>query len=449
MNWRAPWLRDRSLPLLLALLDTVMIAITYGVVAKLRTGFWSLPGNGGTFAICCWIIASYIAGRYSSISKVNSTCLLRQTVLQTITASAIVWLGFVAHSWMYQVVDAQTRFRGFLIPVLAIIGGVGVCTRMIFLSIRKTGRDERCLMVCSKREEAVLRMELQESELRQSEFCSIEEIRNKWSEGTSIVIGDDIDPQKIEYFYFASLRTGGAKVSRLIDWCEKSLNRIPSELIDERWFLLSEGFAIQPGRIWWRVKRIGDILGGLVLGIMTIPLVGIASCAIWLEDKGPVFYGQTRTGIYGSRIKIWKLRSMRVDAERNGPMWSRKGDDRITRVGRFIRKTRIDELPQLWSVISGDLSLIGPRPERPKIEVELEREISNYRTREWIRPGLSGWAQVSYPYGASIGDSRAKLSYDLYYLKNAGLLMDILIVLKTIRLIIRAEGSSPAKGHHS
>jgi len=137
---------------------------------------------------------------------------------------------------------------------------------------------------------------------------------------------------------------------------------------------------------------------------------------------------------------------MRVNAESNGPMWSKQGDSRVTRVGRLIRKTRIDELPQLLSVVSGDLSLIGPRPERPEIEEKLEKEIANYRTREWIRPGLSGWAQVSYPYGASIDDSRSKLSYDLYYLKNAGLLMDILIVLKTIRLIARAEGSIPSTG---
>lgn len=443
MNWRAPWLKDRSLPLLLALLDAVVIASTYGLVAKIRTGLWTMPGNGGAFATFCWIVSSYIAGRYSSISKANSKSALRQTLMQALAASAIVWIGFIAHSWIYQVVDAQTRFRGFLVPVLTVIGGLGVCSRMVFLRIGKTVPGERWLMVCSKREEGVLRRELKESELSQAEFCSIEKVRDIWSEGANIVIGEDISPKEIEFFYFASLRAGGTRVSKLTDWCEIKLNRIPSELIDERWFLLGEGFAIQPGRIWWRVKRIGDVLAGLLLGIVTLPVVAIACCAIWLEDKGPMFYGQERTGIYGTRIRIWKLRSMKVNAEKHGPMWSKQGDKRITRIGRLIRKTRIDELPQLWSVVNGDLSLIGPRPERPKIEEELEREISNYRTREWIRPGLSGWAQVSYPYGASISDSRTKLSYDLYYLKNAGFLMDILIVLKTIRLIVRAEGSVP------
>jgi lipopolysaccharide/colanic/teichoic acid biosynthesis glycosyltransferase len=231
----------------------------------------------------------------------------------------------------------------------------------------------------------------------------------------------------------------------LREWCEATLQRIPSELVDEQWFLLSEGFAVQPGRIWWRAKRVGDVLFALTLAVVSLPIVIAAGMAIWVADKGPIFYSQERTGIYGSRIKIWKLRSMRVNAENNGAKWATMDDERVTRVGRIIRKTRIDELPQLWSVVAGDLSLIGPRPERPVIEEELVKHIGNYRTREWIRPGLSGWAQVCYPYGASIEDTRMKLSYDLYYLKNAGLLMDALILLKTIRLVIRAEGSKPTK----
>lgn len=445
MNWRAPWLRDRSLPLLLALLDAATIIGTYGFVAKARTGLWSIPGNGVVYTTLCWIVSSYILGRYSNISNNKSSDALKETVMQMLGATGIVWAGFIAHSWTYQILDAQTRFRGFLIPVLSAIASVGLCTRMAFLSFRNRAEIQKWLIVCSEREARILRKELKESELKHTEFCSVEEIRNKWSEGANIALGEETSPEKIGYFYFASLRAGGAKVLRLNDWCEMRLNRIPSDLIDEKWFLLSEGFAIQPGRIWWRVKRIGDVVTGILLGILTLPILVIAGCAIWLEDRGSVFYGQERTGIYGSRIKIWKLRSMQVNAEKNGPVWSSRGDARITKVGRLIRKTRIDELPQLWSVVIGDLSLVGPRPERPEIEEELERRISNYRTREWIRPGLSGWAQVSYPYGASLRDSKMKLSYDLYYLKNAGLLMDLLIMLKTARLVIRAEGSNPER----
>ena len=152
-------------------------------------------------------------------------------------------------------------------------------------------------------------------------------------------------------------------------------------------------------------------------------------------------YRQTRTGLFGKEFTLWKIRSMRIDSEKNGALWSNKGDKRVTRVGRFIRKFRIDELPQLVSVIAGELSLVGPRPERPELEEEIERIVPNYRIRHWIKPGLTGWAQVCYPYGASIEDSRMKLGYDMYYIRNSGILLDVLICIKTLRLLANAEGS--------
>jgi len=174
-------------------------------------------------------------------------------------------------------------------------------------------------------------------------------------------------------------------------------------------------------------------------------LLLIAGFAIWIEDRGPVFYSQIRSGLYGKPIRIWKLRSMRVDAELSGIQWAKKSDSRITRSGAILRQLRVDELPQLWGVLRGELSLIGPRPERPEMEVNLEKQIPYYRVRHWIRPGLSGWAQVNYPYGNSVADSRMKLSYDLYYLRNAGILLDLLILIKTIRLVARREGFQPQR----
>jgi lipopolysaccharide/colanic/teichoic acid biosynthesis glycosyltransferase len=169
----------------------------------------------------------------------------------------------------------------------------------------------------------------------------------------------------------------------------------------------------------------------------------VAALLIRLEDRGPVFYSQERTGLYGSPIRVWKLRTMRVGAEAHGARWASRNDPRITRVGVWLRRLRLDELPQLVSVLMGDMSLIGPRPERPELEETLERQIPHYRVRHWVRPGLSGWAQVCYPYGASVEDSRMKLSYDLYYLRNASLMLDILILIKTIRLVAGARGAQP------
>ena len=166
------------------------------------------------------------------------------------------------------------------------------------------------------------------------------------------------------------------------------------------------------------IKRIGDIVISLFLVIITLPISIIISIAIYLEDKGPIFYSQIRTGYRGERIVIYKFRSMIKDAERNGVQWSSKEDKRITKVGLIIRATRIDELPQLLSVIEGKMSLIGPRPERTEIEENLLKEIPYYKYRNVLRPGLSGWAQVNYPYGSSIKDTINKLSYDIYYINH-------------------------------
>ena len=166
---------------------------------------------------------------------------------------------------------------------------------------------------------------------------------------------------------------------------------------------------------------------------------------IYFEDRGPVFYSQIRTGIFRKKYRIYKLRTMKIDAEKYGAQWSTNGDERITTVGKILRKTRIDELPQLFSVLSGDMSLIGPRPERPELEENIIENIKNYTERYSVKPGLSGWAQVNYPYGASLEDTRRKLSYDLYYIKNFSIFLDILIFFKTIQLVFTAKGSIPLK----
>ncbi len=239
-------------------------------------------------------------------------------------------------------------------------------------------------------------------------------------------------------------RGSGAVLCSLVSWSEQQLQRVPPELFSSRWLVQAEGFELQPGRWGWRVKRLGDLLVAAALLLATAPLLLLAAAAIRLEDGGPVLYGQMRTGLYGQPYRVWKLRSMVLDAERQGARWARRDDPRITRVGQLLRRLRIDELPQLISVLQGDMSLIGPRPERPELEVILEQTIPHYRVRHWIKHGLSGWAQLCFPYGASLEDSRMKLSYDLYYLRNANPLLDLLILLKTIRLVSLAKGAIPA-----
>ena len=261
--------------------------------------------------------------------------------------------------------------------------------------------------------------------------------------GLRLAVGDCVLEDEKIMESLLRLKESGIDTITTIRWCEERLQRIPPELITAQWLVQAEGFALRPGSVNWRIKRFGDVVGASVLLLLTMPVIIIAAALVYVHDKGPVFYEQKRTGYCGKEIKIWKLRSMKVGAEDKGAQWATKDDPRITRVGKFIRKTRIDELPQLVSVIAGELSLIGPRPERGEIEIYLEEKIPHYRVRHWIRPGLSGWAQVCYPYGSSIEDSRQKLSYDLYYLRNSGLLLDILIAIKTIRLVLRKAGSEP------
>ena len=189
------------------------------------------------------------------------------------------------------------------------------------------------------------------------------------------------------------------------------------------------------------VRRVSDVVLSLVLLAFTLPLMLLAAIAIRLESAGPVLYRQERTGLQGHPFVLYKFRSMCEDAERSGPTWAAQRDSRVTRVGAFIRSTRIDELPQLLNVLRGEMSFIGPRPERPHFVAQLAEVIPAYRRRAQVKPGLTGWAQVNYPYGASVEDARMKLSYDLYYVTHRSLVLDVLILFATVRVILFREGA--------
>ena len=189
------------------------------------------------------------------------------------------------------------------------------------------------------------------------------------------------------------------------------------------------------------VRRLRDITGSLLLLFLTLPLCLLVACLIKLESRGPVMYRQERVGLHGKVFTLLKFRSMRQDAEARGPAWAQQQDPRVTRVGAFIRRTRIDELPQLINVLKGEMGFVGPRPERPHFVDQLAEVIPFYRDRACVKPGITGWAQVNYPYGASIEDARQKLSYDLYYVKHRNLFLDVLILFATVRVILFQEGA--------
>jgi sugar transferase (PEP-CTERM system associated) len=235
-------------------------------------------------------------------------------------------------------------------------------------------------------------------------------------------------------------KVSGFKVYDVSTHFEKTMGQIPVDHVNASWLVFGDGFN-QSG---WRsgAKRGFDVLVALVLLLITAPVMLLAALAVRLESRGPVFYRQERVGLDGTSVNVIKFRSMCSDAESDGkPRWAVANDDRITRVGRFMRKTRVDELPQLFNVLSGEMSMVGPRPERPYFVEQLTQQIPFFAVRHSVKPGVTGWAQVRAPYGASVEDAKLKLQYDLYYVKNHSLLLDMLILLETVGVVVTGKGA--------
>lgn len=237
------------------------------------------------------------------------------------------------------------------------------------------------------------------------------------------------------------IKTTGVHVNEISTFLERETGRVDLDSVNPSWLIFSDGFS--SGRMLSAgFKRVFDIVASLILLIVTLPLIIITAIAVKLESKGPAFYRQQRVGLYNVPFAVVKLRSMRQDAEVGGKaVWAEKDDPRVTRIGRIIRKLRIDELPQCWSVLKGEMSFVGPRPERPQFVDDLETKLPYYAERHMVKPGITGWAQTNYPYGASIDDARQKLEYDLYYAKNYSPFLDLLILLQTVRVVLWPDGA--------
>jgi sugar transferase (PEP-CTERM system associated) len=229
----------------------------------------------------------------------------------------------------------------------------------------------------------------------------------------------------------------GVRVWSERDFWESQLRRVDIDLLSEQPALP----VADTGKLQALVRRTSDVVLSLILLTFTLPLMLVTAIVIRLDSPGPVLYRQERAGLHGRPFVLFKFRSMRLDAEAGGPTWAAQRDSRVTRVGAFIRSTRIDELPQLMNVLRGQMSFIGPRPERPHFVEQLASVIPAYRQRAQVRPGLTGWAQVNYPYGASVEDARMKLSFDLFYVTHRSLVLDVLILFATVRVILFREGA--------
>jgi sugar transferase (PEP-CTERM system associated) len=255
-----------------------------------------------------------------------------------------------------------------------------------------------------------------------------------------IVIGLSDRRGKLPVEELLRAKMAGIRVEDATTTYERVTGKILIDDLRPSWLIFSDGFRVS--RVTRLMKRTIDLTLALVMAIVTLPLMLLTALLVWVDDGGPVLYRQERVGENGRAFVLSKFRSMRKDAEKGGkPIWAKDGDERVTRVGRLIRTTRLDELPQLWNVIRGDMSFVGPRPERPFFVEQLSREIPFYQQRHAVKPGLTGWAQVKYRYGASFEDAMEKLRYDLYYIKHLSVFFDLTIVFDTVKVVLFRKGA--------
>lgn len=255
----------------------------------------------------------------------------------------------------------------------------------------------------------------------------------------SVVVAQTDYRGRLDMDKLLECKTSGVAVYRGAAYYEQLTGKIMLEGLRKSWLIFSPGFQVSQ---WIRIqKRLLDIVAALLIFVVTLPVILLAAMAIRLESPGNILFRQVRVGRSGRIFTLWKFRSMVMGAEDSEkPLWASENDSRVTRVGRLLRKTRIDELPQLWNILVGDMSLVGPRPERPEFVQELRKLSPLYKERLVVTPGLTGWAQINAPYAASLEDSLEKLSYDLYYIKNQSIFLDISIILSTLRTVLLARG---------
>jgi len=237
-------------------------------------------------------------------------------------------------------------------------------------------------------------------------------------------------------------KLNGVEVLDVVDFFERESGRIMLEFVTAGWMVFSDGF--NNGTVRSTSKRFFDVIASIVLLIATWPMMLLTIIAIWLEEgfRAPILYRQQRIGINGQSFDVLKFRSMSIDAEKDGKaVWAKQNDSRVTRVGNFIRRCRVDELPQIINVLKGDMAFVGPRPERPQFVDQLSQRIPHYAARHQVKPGIAGWAQLCYPYGADDNDARQKLQYDLYYVKNHSMFLDCLILVQTVEVVLFGKGA--------
>tara|TARA_B100001093_G_C26851941_1_gene1025512 strand:+ start:3046 stop:4419 length:1374 start_codon:yes stop_codon:yes gene_type:complete len=455
MNFKIPWIINRRGTIIAIIIDYLLNIFLYNYIFFKEIEI--LPNKLVSISLAFfWITTSYVLGRYVKEVKITINSIFISFVKIILLFSLcnfiylIINLGsplilFPSDNQINNHLSIELIHLFFKSSLLISLFSFIIQYSFCCLTYRIYDKKKEWIFFGSKNNYLKILKEIKvtRSKIIISGIFNEEEFNLKKIESINGLIIENLNQiNKTNLDIIFNLRLKGIVVDSIFTWFEKRYHRIPTHLIENKYEFFERIKYIEDN-YQLRAKRIGDLFVSLFLLIITLPIIIIISFLIFIEDQGPLFYSQKRTGLNGKIIKIIKFRSMRIDAEKDGIQWSKKYDPRVTKIGRIIRATRLDELPQLISVVYGDMSLIGPRPERPEIEKNLLNNIPHYHYRNIIKPGISGWAQVNYPYGASKLDTTIKLSYDIYYIIHFSILLDFLILFKTIRLVFNAKGSNP------
>ncbi len=441
----------------LAMLLAVPIAVQLRFDAPMQWLDWTILELNAVIFATVMTLANSAMGVYSNGFREG----LGAMAVRTIVANCL--LGVLALTALYYVLPALFIGRGIL--AIAVVAGLTLVSiiRLIFLAIvQRDSMRSRILVVGAGKRANVLKERLaeRESAAKIVGFVDVggyvhpdlEKLVLPRSRLRDIVEANDVDDVvvamdglrasdgvQIPLKELFDCKVSGTRINEAIGIYERELGILEFTELKQGWMVFGNGFGAS--RLWDWVKRASDLTIALILCLFLWPLMLFAVVAILLETGRPVLYRQTRVGLNGTEFEILKFRSMRVDAEAGGKaQFAQVGDSRITKVGNFIRNTRIDELPQLYNVLKGDMSFVGPRPERPEFVSGFDEELPFYAERHVVKPGLMGWAQLNYPYGASKEDTANKLRYDLYYVKNRSLVLDLVIMVQTVQVILLGTG---------
>jgi len=465
MNKISPMMPWRGLSVALLLLDVVGFVIAFNISYRfaiaLPLGLFSQPLLA---VLLVQLMTFYVLDLYTVKDSASRFDIISKTVFAVVVAGVIT-AGVV---YITELRDSVPFFfrgvlpAGFVLFLLwaivvryaATVWAQRIAERTQWLVISDIGPDSPLsrdiAMVGRVGEMAVLVDDPEKKESLPAEvgdriagsFAECKRLLdNRWS-GVIIAVENALPDELLRQIM--EMRLVGVRIYDLTDFYERFLQKVPVLHLRDNWFALSHGFDLLHHDTELKIKRLLDIVLAGLLFVATLPIMLITAVAVMLDRKGdsggPVLYRQLRSGANGSEFYIYKFRTMVNNAEAQGARWATHNDSRITRVGRVLRKSRLDELPQLWNVLKGEMSFIGPRPERPDFNRELEQAIPYYDLRHLVKPGITGWAQVMYPYGSSKQDAMEKLQYDIYYIKNYSLLLDLFIVLKTFRVMIGRKG---------